>query len=887
MDASVGGTEAGYEGVAVTANGKAVFAPGRDYFHICQNFDNTRVGILDLATSQWETFQLTDCGVDPPTPLPANGWRGAAAVGNKVVFAPADQWHEPNIAKAVVGIFDVGVQPYTFTRVDITNNVTVSDTRELFNGAVAIGSVVVFTPHNSGFVGVYDLSNTAQPYRQAVPNGGLAPGGLTDAVAVGNKAVFCPYRHTKVVTFEPGPDTFEITDVSGKVTYDDYGFHGAAAVGTKVYCAPWYEKAIGVYDVETRAFDLVAAAVFQSNPTYSFYSAASLGPIVYFAPAIGDVVLSLDTRDNSTATNAGHGARTNGGPSGGIYSYYSGTAVMGANSGSGTVIFSPLVARDVLLIRVGIASTTATTATSTTAVSTTTTTTLTSTAETTITTTVFATVAASVGGIQAGYEGVAVTANGKAVFAPGRDYFHICQNFDNTRVGILDLATSQWETFQLTDCGVDPPTPLPANGWRGAAAVGNKVVFAPADQWHEPNIAKAVVGIFDVGVQPYTFTRVDITNNVTVSDTRELFNGAVAIGSVVVFTPHNSGFVGVYDLSNTAQPYRQAVPNGGLAPGGLTDAVAVGNKAVFCPYRRKKVVTFEPGPDTFEITDVSGKVTYDDYGFHGAAAVGTKVYCAPWNEKAIGVYDVETGAFDLVAAAVFQSNPSYSFYSAASLGPIVYFAPAVGDVVLSLDTRDNSIATNPWHGAHTRGRYSYYSGTAVMGADSWSGTVIFSPLDASDVLLIRVGTVTSTELQQDIAAGSRNIPVADVSDFKVGDTIRISDASASETRTVIDIVVGPALIEQHSHKRATSTPGILVLDAPLANAYQAQESASVAISESVSFTNQPSLAGLYCYDAHNKTSNAYATWQPSGALVALFLGGVQGSLVKEQTIANP
>ena len=165
IPASTSGGPAGFSAVAFTANRKAVFSPGMDQAHICAGWDNTRVGILDLDTSQYETFELTDCNQDPPSPLPANGWGGAAAVGNKVVFAPAHHWWNPNPSKASIGVFDAGT-PYSFNRIDIESDlasVGITDTRELFLGAVTIGSVVVFTPGRS-VVGIFDP--VTSQYRQ-------------------------------------------------------------------------------------------------------------------------------------------------------------------------------------------------------------------------------------------------------------------------------------------------------------------------------------------------------------------------------------------------------------------------------------------------------------------------------------------------------------------------------------------------------------------------------------------------------------------------------------------------------------------------------------------------------------------------------------------------
>ena len=726
---------AGFRGVAVTANGKAVFVPGSDQAHVCQNNEHTQVGILDLTSGNWETFEATDCsrGRANATPLPANGWHGAAAVGNKVVFAPAQHFHTGSIntnytgVTAVVGVFDVGVQPYTLTRFDISSLMP-ANTQSLFDGAVAVGTVVVFTPQTyattNKAVGVFDPNNLTEPYREAkwpvslVVQAG-AGGGATfqGAVAVGNKAVFCPFRGKQIMTYAPElPDdqAFELVDISSITTAGDYLFHGGAAVGTKVYCAPWQEDGILVYDVETKAYDLILVSLFTSTG-YTFYSAAALGPKVYFAPGDGGVLLSLDTTDNSTHTDSSLSSdvRRN------LYSYYSGVS----DPSTGSAIFSPQAARAVLLIR-----------------STTTTTTFSDGIH-----------EISLSTNRAGYVGVAVTASGKAVFAPSERENLVCVRPEATEVGILDVISGEWETFQLTDCsnGKANAAPLPANGWYGAAAVGDKVVFAPAGHRWTSSInsnfagVTAVVGVFDVGVQPYKFTRVDISSLVPAA-TNEHFYGAVTVGSVVVLTPQGlvstAQAVGVFDPNNATQPYREAKwPASIVVQAGATfaNAVAAGNKAVACPYRGKQIMTYAPElPDdqAFEVVDISSIATYgaSGVGFHGGAAVGTKVYCAPYEEDGILVYDVDTKAYDLILVSLFASGES--FFSAAALGPIVYFAPGAGAVLLSLDTRDNSTHTNGSFGSDvTYGSRSYSHGTA----DASSGTVVFSPFLAKAALLIR------------------------------------------------------------------------------------------------------------------------------------------------------
>ncbi|CAE7873074.1 unnamed protein product [Symbiodinium sp. KB8] len=341
---------------------------------------------------------------------------------------------------------------------------------------------------------------------------------------------------------------------------------------------------------------------------------------------------------------------------------------------------------------------------------------------------------ASTSGGPAGFSAVAFTANRKAVFSPGMDQAHICAGWDNTRVGILDLDTSQYETFELTDCNQDPPSPLPANGWGGAAAVGNKVVFAPAHHWWNPNPSKASIGVFDAGT-PYSFNRIDIESDlasVGITDTRELFLGAVTIGSVVVFTPGRS-VVGIFDpVTSQYRQVQHSIPRGTGSGSPVADAVAVGTKAVFCPFRGKNVVTFEPDTDTIHMLDISGKVNFGDYGFHGGAAVGNKVYCAPWTQDGIGVYDVEADTFDLLAVALFQSFGSYEFYAAAAFGDIVYLAPGQTNVLLALDTRDNSTTTISDHGVNTADRYSFTKGAA----DPLTKTLIFSPNSVANAFLI-------------------------------------------------------------------------------------------------------------------------------------------------------
>eukprot|EP00966_Prymnesium_polylepis_P307856 7114356-Prymnesium_polylepis.1 len=74
----------------------------------------------------------------------AGKFSDAAAVGNRVVFAPANA--------DAVGVYDVSSA--TFDASVSTGSLIWADK---FTGAVAVGNLVVFAPYDADAVGVYDV----------------------------------------------------------------------------------------------------------------------------------------------------------------------------------------------------------------------------------------------------------------------------------------------------------------------------------------------------------------------------------------------------------------------------------------------------------------------------------------------------------------------------------------------------------------------------------------------------------------------------------------------------------------------------------------------------------------------------------------------------------
>ena len=148
----------------------------------------------------------------------------------------------------VVGVFDTETDTFSthYTALTMTSK---------FRGATAVGTKVVFTPYNADVVGVYDTETDTY----STVNTGLTIGyKFRGATAVGTKVVFTPFNANKVGVFDTETDTFSPVDTTLTGTAL---FSGATAVGTKVVFAPFYADVVGVFDMATNKFSPVGTGL--------------------------------------------------------------------------------------------------------------------------------------------------------------------------------------------------------------------------------------------------------------------------------------------------------------------------------------------------------------------------------------------------------------------------------------------------------------------------------------------------------------------------------------------------------------------------------------------------------------------------------------------------
>jgi hypothetical protein len=155
-----------------------------------------------------------------------------------------------------------------------------------------------------------------------------------------------------------------------------------------------------------------------------------------------------------------------------------------------------------------------------------------------------------------------------------------------------------------------------SNRFGEAAAVGDKIYFAPMDE--------AKVGVFDVSSNKFSLI---MTDGVTATSSR--FYGATTVGTKVFFAPFNEAKIGVLDTSTGTF---SVIDTGG------------GGK----------------GKDTNGMTATSKR-------FYGATTVGTKVYFTPHNELKVGVLDTSTGTFSLIKTNGVTAT-TFVFFGATTVG---------------------------------------------------------------------------------------------------------------------------------------------------------------------------------------------------------------------------
>ena len=287
------------------------------------------------------------------------------------------------------------------------------------------------------------------------------------------------------------------------------------------------------------------------------------------------------------------------------------------------------------------------------------------------------------------------------------------------------------------------------NKFRGAAAVGSKVAFAP--------YAYKKIGLFDVATDNYQEYQIgNIAANLD-------YLGAVAVGDEVVFIPFDRPHHGitVMNLANN-QPvitqYHESTTGHALfCHYRFSGGAAAVNKVVFAPYGlniatddscdHSKIVVFDM--ENKQLTEISMGTTPAadlEAKFNGAAAVGNKVVLAPYTANVVGIVDFSTttsGGFTTVDIQSFSTTSS-KFSGAVAVGFDVVFVPRDlldGIYVYNVDTNEFSKKYS--------GSVGIFEGGAAVG-----NKVVFAPSSGNfvgvfDVTTNAYATVSTGDLTTD------------------------------------------------------------------------------------------------------------------------------------------
>ena len=331
---------------------------------------------------------------------------------------------------------------------------------------------------------------------------------------------------------------------------------------------------------------------------------------------------------------------------------------------------------------------------------------------------------------------VSVPGRGRVIFVP--------RTQDN--IGVWDYATGSFSTISIASF-----IPAGANnyGWQGGAAVEDQVVFAPCRQRN--------VMVFDAAIDFYEGIRT-YDRNIGTGETGCLYNGAVAVGELVVFVPYDGDNVGIWNTAdNTLEVISTAsvhVTTGSKYHGGA----AIGTRVYLAPHDEHGVgiVDLTSRPFSFSTVSTAG-VTTANRKYQGAAAVDSRVFFAPASENNVGVYDTSNGSFSTIAISITGASKYDGAVSVAGVSRRVYFAPSDHPAVGVLDVNTNSFSTIP---------------IGMRGGKLWSGAtmldskIIFGPNHAHYIGFM-TACVWATCGDKDGATGSGTTSAA-VTDAECG-----------------------------------------------------------------------------------------------------------------------
>eukprot|EP00966_Prymnesium_polylepis_P315484 7289800-Prymnesium_polylepis.1 len=162
-----------------------------------------------------------------------------------------------------------------------------------FNGAAAVGNRVIFAPYHADFAGVYDVITST--FDASIPTdtfGFFISSSMTPqkrfwgAAAVGDVVVFAPFYADYVGVYSVSTSTFYRTDLTAGV-HVYHKFAGAAAVGNRVVFAPYvHTDSVGVYDVLIEMFSLAVSlpSIYRDGLLRAFNGAVAIDDLVVFVP---------------------------------------------------------------------------------------------------------------------------------------------------------------------------------------------------------------------------------------------------------------------------------------------------------------------------------------------------------------------------------------------------------------------------------------------------------------------------------------------------------------------------------------------------------------------------------------------------------------------------
>ena len=216
--------------------------------------------------------------------------------------------------------------------------------------------------------------------------------------------------------------------------------------------------------------------------------------------------------------------------------------------------------------------------------------------------------------------------------------------------------------------------------------------------------------------------------------------------SILVYAPMNSDHIALLDsdsrtFSNVSLPFSGHHKYSGAA--------AVGGSVYFAPHSADTVGILDVVTRQFSTVPIFNGQQYKYAGAAYSAASG-KLYFGPYNERNVGVFEPAGALFSTIplpAAALPGGRHDGAHYSGAvssRSGEIVCFTPYNSNVVLLLNTRDDSFTTVPLTGHAVLGDARFVGGAVVEDAGgAGSGSFVYlAPYNTNAIGVVDVERAT-------------------------------------------------------------------------------------------------------------------------------------------------